>query len=287
MKYKNIINPKYFYFTIDVDWIPGSEVGLKLLFDLCDKYSLNATLFVAGRFAENYSELVKEASRRGYELGTHGWEHGFNSAENFQTSSYEEQKRWLILSTDAVEKASGRRAVAFRAPFLRISEISFKIMAEQQYQLDSSIPARRLQPAKRYHPGYRAESSARFFWAPLEPYYPSTSNIGIRGSSPILEIAPSAFFIPINLKAIRYFGLKAISMAVRLISRISPVLVFYLHPYELVKPDDLYLPSDANINLKRIGPENYFLLERFVDWVLSLGYRSSVISKPFMQHGKP
>ena len=71
-----------FLFTIDVDWIPGSEVGLKGLFEFCDKYKLEATLFIAGRFAEAYPELISEAARRGYELGTHGWEHGINTEEN-------------------------------------------------------------------------------------------------------------------------------------------------------------------------------------------------------------
>ena len=41
------------HFTIDVDWVPGSEVGLEGLLDFCDRRSLKATIFVAGRFAEN------------------------------------------------------------------------------------------------------------------------------------------------------------------------------------------------------------------------------------------
>lgn len=55
----------YFYFTLDVDWIPGSEAGLRLLLDLCDHYELQSTLFVTGRFAQDYPELVPEEARRG------------------------------------------------------------------------------------------------------------------------------------------------------------------------------------------------------------------------------
>jgi hypothetical protein len=40
------------HFTIDVDWVPGSEAGLEGLLDFCDRRKLKATIFVAGRFAE-------------------------------------------------------------------------------------------------------------------------------------------------------------------------------------------------------------------------------------------
>ena len=47
-------HPRHFYFTIDCDWVPGSQVGLEQLLDLCDRYQLAATIFFGGRFAEAY-----------------------------------------------------------------------------------------------------------------------------------------------------------------------------------------------------------------------------------------
>ena len=75
------------HFTIDVDWVPGSEVGLEGLLDFCDRWKLKATIFVAGRFAETYPDLIGDCRRRGHELGTHGWEHGsLETRRGFQVS---------------------------------------------------------------------------------------------------------------------------------------------------------------------------------------------------------
>ena len=91
------------HFTIDVDWVPGSNVGLEGLLDFCDRRKLKATIFVAGRFAETYPELIRDCRRRGHELGTHGWEHGgLEKDEDFRSASYEQQRQWIRLATDAV-----------------------------------------------------------------------------------------------------------------------------------------------------------------------------------------
>mgnify|MGYP003334892675 CR=1 FL=1 len=59
---------KQFYFTIDCDWVPGSQVGLTALLDCCDRLRVKATIFFAGRFAEAYPDLVRE-SVEGTEAG--------------------------------------------------------------------------------------------------------------------------------------------------------------------------------------------------------------------------
>ena len=84
------------HFTIDVDWVPGSEVGLEGLLDFCDRWKLKATIFVAGRFAETYADLISDCRRRGHELGTHGWEHGsLEKDEDFRSASYDQQREWI------------------------------------------------------------------------------------------------------------------------------------------------------------------------------------------------
>jgi len=81
------------HFTIDVDWVPGSEVGLERLLDFCDRWKLKATIFVAGRFAEAYPDLIRDCRRRRHELGTHGWEHGgLEKDEDFRSASYDQQR---------------------------------------------------------------------------------------------------------------------------------------------------------------------------------------------------
>ena len=132
------------HFTIDVDWVPGSEVGLEGLLDFCDRWKFKATIFVAGRFAETYVDLIRECRRRGHELGTHGWEHGsLEHDEDFRSASYDQQRAWIRLATEAVEKASGVRPVVFRAPSLWVSETTLRALEAEGYRYDSSVPARR------------------------------------------------------------------------------------------------------------------------------------------------
>ena len=50
---------KRLYFTIDCDWVPGSERGLEALLDCCDRYHVTGTVFFTGRFAQAYPDLVR------------------------------------------------------------------------------------------------------------------------------------------------------------------------------------------------------------------------------------
>ena len=110
---------KHLHFTIDCDWVPGSEKGLEALLDCCDRYGMTATVFFTGRFAEAYPNLVRDCHERGHQLGTHGWAHGgLEEDEDFRTAGYEQQRTWIRQATQAVEQAAGVRPVIFRAPNL-------------------------------------------------------------------------------------------------------------------------------------------------------------------------
>jgi peptidoglycan/xylan/chitin deacetylase (PgdA/CDA1 family) len=265
-----------FLFTIDVDWIPGSDVGLTQLYDFADRYELPCTLFVTGKFAERYPDVIREGVRRGHELGTHGWEHGQKgreSEEDFQLAPYEQQREWIERSTAAVEAAAGVRPVAFRAPNLWISETTFRVLEELGYQYDSSVPVRRLTT------GYSRRNSFTFFRGPLGPYRPSRDDLGKRGASPILEVPPSTYIIPVNMSALRVLGLSRVLWAVRRLSTRCPTLVFYSHPAEFVPVEAQVIPSDVPGRFRRaMGPENFGVLAQFVEYVRQLGYRPAVIS---------
>lgn len=265
--------PKHFLFTVDVDWIPGSHTGLKGLYDFCERHDLRSTLFIAGRFAERYPEIVREGAERGHELGTHGWEHGQKGKEdeeNFQAASYEQQTEWMRRSTEAVADAAGVRPVAFRAPNLLVGETTFRVLREQGYRYDSSVPARRLSVT------YGSLNLPRYYWAPLEPYHPDERDLARTGDSPILEVPPSSFFVPLNMSALRVLGLRSCCWAVRRVARRSPSLVFFSHPSEFVPADQQEIPAvNPKRHLEGIGPQNFDLLGRFVEYVKSRGYAST------------
>ena len=112
-----------FHFTIDVDWIPGSEAGLTSLLGLCREYDLMPTLFVAGRFAEVYPEVLREARDQGCDIGCHGMYHGVDGKENFLSCYYSSQRNWIEQATHAIGIATGIRPEMFRAPNLWASEM--------------------------------------------------------------------------------------------------------------------------------------------------------------------
>lgn len=267
-------NPKdyTFHFTVDVDYVHGAEAGLIKLYDFCEEYKLQPTFFFTGMYAVDYSELVAEAVHRGFEIGTHGWKH--DGEEDYRTAPYSAQKSWVQQATAAIEKASGCTPTCFRAPNLWISEMTLQILAEEGYQIDSSVPA------GRFDFGMGQVSSMKYTFAPLAPYHPNKNNLAQRGSSQILEIPPSAFFIPLNMSGIRNLGLLPCKMAVNLVKAVSPVLTFYSHPAEFVAPDVVQLSSSVpKRHRTRIGPEYFEILADFIDYV----HKKKFVSKKMLE----
>jgi len=212
--------------------------------------------------------------RRGYDVGTHGWEHGQDDDEDFRFGSYEDQKRWLTLATDAIEKAGGIRPTSFRAPNLSVSEVTMRVLEETGYTIDSSVPARRFDffIGQVNHP--------RYFFAPLTAYRPSRTNFGRRGNSSILEVPPSAWFLPMNTSSLRMLGLSRVRFAVDRLRSASDLLMFYVHPAEFEVPEKQTIPSsNPQRHLTGLGPQNLDLIERFVDYVLSCGYQPQQLSE--------
>jgi hypothetical protein len=265
------------HFTIDVDWVPGSEVGLEGLLDFCDRRKLKATIFVAGRFAETYADLIRECRRRGHELGTHGWEHGgLEEDEDCRSASYDQQREWIRLATEAVEKASGVRPVVFRAPNLWISETTLRALEDEGYRYDSSVPARR------FDCGFGRVHYLKYFRAPSAPYRLSSSHLRVPGNSSIIEMAPSAFLFPANMATLRVLGLPVMKWMVRRISRRSKQLVFYCHPHEFVHSYRQSFPRNMSTwNMQGMTPENFSLLDGFIEHMMRQGYSPGLFADSF------
>jgi hypothetical protein len=270
------IRPQW-HFTIDADWVPGSEVGLEGLLDCCERWKLKATVFVAGRFAETYPDLIRKCRSQGHELGTHGWEHGsLEEDEDFRSAHYTKQRAWIRLATEAVERASGIRPVVFRAPSLWVSETTLRALEDEGYRYDSSVPARR------FDCGFGRVHYLKYFRAPNEPYRLSSSHLGVPGRSSIIEIPPSALLFPINMATLRVLGLRVTKWMVRRISRRASRLVFYCHPHEFVRAHRQSFPRNmSKWNMKGMTPENFFLLGNFVEYMMRQGYAPRLFADSF------
>jgi len=262
---------KHFYFTVDCDWVPGSQVGLASLLNSCDRMGIKATIFFAGRFAEAYPDLVRACRERGHQLGTHGWAHGsLEEDENFRTAPYEQQRQWIRRATDAVEKAAGVRPVAFRAPNLWISETTLRVLEEEGYRYDSSVPARR------FDMGLGRVHYLKYFGAPRDPYRPSPSNLNDPGDSSIVEVPPSSCLFPINLATLRTVGLSTFQRMIRWIGQRSRHLVFYCHPSEFVLAAEQAFPrSMSKWNQRGMSPQNLALVDDLLHHIHEAGYAVS------------
>lgn len=269
---------KRLFFSMDVDNVEGSQLAIQPLIDFSKKESLHTSFFITGRFAEMYPNDTKLMFSAGYDIGIHGWDHGIDGTENFRTNSYEEQKSRIRAVIEAVKNVTGVRPLINRCPDLWVSETTIKVLKEEGILLDSSVPAKRLVGRIR---------SLKYLFAPSEPYFPSFDDIGTRGDQNIiLELPPSAFLIPINLSALRYFGLNVMKLVVRLYSLFSDDIVFYGHPAEFLRADQIDFHDDnvASRHINNIGPHIFALTKELVDYTKSLGFESQSISTLIEEH---
>lgn len=253
--------PKRLFFTIDCDWVPGSQKGLEALLDCCERYRMTGTVFFTGRFAETYPDLVRSCHERGHQLGTHGWAHGgLEQDEDFRTAAYEQQRDWIRRATAAVAEAAGVRPVIFRAPNLWIGETTLRVLEEEGYLYDSSVPARR------FDLGFGRVHYLRYFWAPSEPYRPCETDLSRPGQSAITEVPPSACLFPINLATLRVLGLPIMGKMIDWTSRASRQVVFYCHPSEFVYASEQRFPKTmSKWNRMGMRPGNLALVEDLLD----------------------
>ena len=253
--------PKRLFFTIDCDWVPGSQKGLQALLDCCDRYRITGTVFFSGRFAEAYPDLVRTCHERGHQLGTHGWAHGaLEEDEDFRTASYEQQREWIRRATRAVERAAGIRPMIFRAPNLWVGETTLRVLEEEGYLYDSSVPARR------FDLGFGRVHYLKYFWAPTAPYRPCATDLRRPGESVVTEVPPSACLFPINLATLRVLGLTVLGKMINWVSRGTGHVVFYCHPSEFVHAKDQQFPKTmSKWNRMGMRPGNLSLVEHLLD----------------------
>lgn len=266
----------YFLYTIDADWIPGSGKGLAALLRLFGEMGVKTTIFTTGRFCLAYPGLIASADADGHEIGVHGWEHPMPRfrEENYRHTAIEQRRVWLSQAAEAVAGVIGRRPRAFRAPFLWTDAATFEVLEGLGYAIDSSVPARRFDgPLGMVNHG-------DYFRAPLAPYHPDREHPARRGSSPLLEIPPSAWLLPLNMTTLRFIGLRGTLRLARVIARRSPAVTFYCHPWEFVDSGEMEFPPGTPARHTRaVGPRWLGVLAAFIEATRSLGCQFCTVSE--------
>lgn len=107
------------------------------LIDLLDEYDISATFFILGEVAAAHSNLIKEISIRGHELGIHGYSH-----TPYYKLSKTAVRDEIFKAKMLIEDITGKEVLGHRAPAFSINQKNLWVMdvlLEAGIKYDSSI----------------------------------------------------------------------------------------------------------------------------------------------------
>jgi peptidoglycan/xylan/chitin deacetylase (PgdA/CDA1 family) len=114
----------------------GARVGLGRILALLERESVPATFYVPGHTVDTYPELCRDIAERGHEIGHHGYLH-----ESPADLDPAEERRVLERGLEAIERATGVRALGYRSPGWELSDVSVELLLEYGFEYDSSMMA--------------------------------------------------------------------------------------------------------------------------------------------------
>lgn len=248
--------------SVDVDHFPKSEIGIQRIIHTLEDKGIKSIFFVAGKFAEENEDVIRNIHLKGHEVGCHGYSHGLDVDENFIDLDYDEQKRRIKKTTEVLKGITGLDVNIFRAPYAMISTYTLNILEELEFVCDSSVSS------LRFDFGMGMANNIQAFFAPTKPYHPSRKNVFKKGDSKLLEIPISAFIAPLTLSGIRTFGIKKMCYLYNMASIYFDPVVFYLHPYEVMGMDEIQLWEGLpKRHKKNRGVKALYDFDMFLDFI--------------------
>jgi polysaccharide deacetylase family protein (PEP-CTERM system associated) len=220
------------------------------IINLLERDDIHATFFVVGELAKSYPELIKKIVDRGHEVASHGFVH-----KRIFDMSQEEFEQDLIQSKVAIENASGKEVVGYRAPEWSLKRDNiwvFDILKKHGFRYDASaVPLSHLGGS--YFDLYPYEITTKYgniFEFPLSTFRCFWERIPFSGGLP-MRITPYFYVLD----------------CARAINRSGYPIMFYLHAWEFDnEPEKIDLPINRKFmhycNLKSTSKKTRFLLER-------------------------
>jgi polysaccharide deacetylase family protein (PEP-CTERM system associated) len=215
------------------------------LLEVFDRAGVRSTFFVLGWVADRFPALVRRIADQGHEIASHGYNHQL--LYMLTPNQFREDVR---AAKTAIENASGRRVLGFRAPSYSIIESSMwaiDVLIEEGHVYDSSIfPI--------HHDRYGIPCSPRH---PYTLHRAAGSLLEVPGSTVRLggvnwPIAGGGYFRQLPYAWTKW-GIDRVNRLER-----EPV-VFYTHPWE-IDPDQPRMPVGAATRVR-----HYRGLERTSD----------------------
>ena len=188
------------------------------LLDLLNRRGKRITMFVLGKFAERFPQLVRRITAEGHEVASHGWGH----VEIFRQSP-EEFRADVTRAKSTLEDVLGSEVIGYRAPDFSIVDETLwalEVLAETGHRYDSSVF-----PIRRGRYGIP--------WWP-----PNPTRLILPSGRSILELPIGT--VTVNGRRLpaggggyhRLLPSRVIQWAVSRALREQPVFVAYCHPYE-------------------------------------------------------
>jgi peptidoglycan-N-acetylglucosamine deacetylase len=116
----------------------GALTGMPRILRLLDRHRLPATFFVPGVATVLHPEMIAEIVKSGrHEVGLHGWIHENPIALN----SRDEEWRLMSKSIDALQKATGKRPLGIRSPYMFLSPYTVELLQRGGLLYDTTIAA--------------------------------------------------------------------------------------------------------------------------------------------------
>ena len=209
------------------------ERNVDFILDALDANDAKATFFVLGILAERFPGLVKKISERGHDVESHGYGHIMLTEMPEPAAFTDLQKSKRIL-----EDLTGNRVRGYRAPSFSITDRALEMLAELEYEYDSSVHEFGL------HDRYGKVNTMRFTkyagtaWrhdsGVLEFPLPMLKVLGIR-----MPWAGGGYF--------RLMPKKLFLMGVKAFLRENAQYVFYMHPWE-IDPEQPRVKSLPKLN---------------------------------------
>jgi polysaccharide deacetylase family protein (PEP-CTERM system associated) len=240
-----------------------------LILELLEAFCTKGTFFILGCVAEAQPELVKEISRRGHEVASHGFSH---TPLNHLTEAafLDEAKR----SRQLLQDLSGQPVNGFRAPSFSLMSGTLwglDALLEAGYRYDSSVfPVR--------HPDYGIPDARKCIHAMRTPLggeileFPMTT---VQWMGRAIPISGGGYF--------RLFPYSVTRWGWNRVNATGHPGVFYLHPWE-VDPDQ---PSLRHCTSRLGAFRHYTGLSRTVPRLKKLlgAYRFGTMASVFEANG--
>ena len=234
--------------------------ALELAGELTAELGIRSTLFLTASLCEEIEDELKELKKKNHQIGCHGLTHGDD--ENFAKLPYEEQHYRIERATKILETFVGK-ITAFRAPAVRISATTLKILEKSGYTADSSISSQRFDLAS-------SNTNPKLIFAPRMPYHPKENNAFRKGNMKIWEIPISAIVLPFISGTLSVFGLgfmkRFFGVLYRESLRTGKPIVYLIHPTEFLASENYGVPTSwfFSPRMWRVqgNPIRYFLFRR-------------------------